>query len=350
MVTGASGRCEPGIVSELGRLWDHGEQAEDMGPEAPGERRALADLYADDPDDIFERPDTDDGPEGLLEQRVDIDRPTLPAEKAVRYGLDRTVRDRELVRTEPFDGEPTRDQAVQGDLGDCGVIAALGAVAGHRPETIRDMLSVRDDGGYDVRLHEAVFDSDGVCLPTGQRIHMIVTPELPVLESHPYHAAFADTYRTGTSWAAILEKAIAGIDTTWPSLRQETTGERGYERLGIGTSPYDQAELLTHLTGQPAAAHPVDTTPGSEATLEAWLRDRLDHRAPVIVSTRRGDDEGELPHDLVPSHAYEVVDVNDGRVTLHNPWGRTHPPPMDLRDMLDNISPLIASLHDKESR
>jgi hypothetical protein len=53
-----------------------------------------------------------------------------------------------------FDGPPTREQTVQGQLGDCGVIATIGAIAGHRPEAIRDCVRPNDDGSYEVRLHE----------------------------------------------------------------------------------------------------------------------------------------------------------------------------------------------------
>ncbi|MGI5233541.1 hypothetical protein [Actinoallomurus sp. CA-142502] len=59
------------------------------------------------------------------------------------------------TRTPLSRGEPTREQTKQGDLGDCGIIATLGAVAGHRPEAIRDCVRETDDGNYEVRLHEA---------------------------------------------------------------------------------------------------------------------------------------------------------------------------------------------------
>lgn len=139
----------------------------DTGDQPPGSggRPLLSALYQDDPDDIFGPAEADperdaavgvgepdgtdpagsaDGGDGALagppdrpdETPLRVDRPALPPDSAVRYGVDYTRRDGHLVRPELFDGPPTREQARQGSLGDCGVIAALGAVAGHRPEAI----------------------------------------------------------------------------------------------------------------------------------------------------------------------------------------------------------------------
>ena len=115
-----------------------------------------------------------------------------------------------------------------------------------------------------------------------------------------------------------------------------------------GTYPPDRTELLALLTGQPAATYAVDTTPGNEPVVERWLGERLDARSPILVGTNSGDDEGQIPHDLTPSHAYEVIGVRDGRITLHNPWGRDHPASLSIRDFLDNIVPFVSTLRDQE--
>jgi hypothetical protein len=177
---------------------------------------------------------------------------------ADRYGtpLDRP----DGTRTPVFNGEPTREQTQQGDLGDCGMVATLGAVAGHRPEAITRCVRETGDGNYEVRLHEAHYSPDAHRWePTGQQLTLTVTPDLPVEDSTPGKPAFADSASTGVAWPAVLEKAVAGIDQTWGSRRHadweqrwQTTREsqehpevplpEGYVRLNKGSTPGDRAE------------------------------------------------------------------------------------------------------------
>lgn len=118
-----------------------------------------------------------------------------------------------------FDGPPTRDQTKQGELGDCGMIATLGAVAAHRPEAIASCVTEKGDGGYEVTLHETEPAwTTGVSEPTGRTTRLTTTPDLPVHDDEPDKPAFARF--TGTAWAPVLEKAIAGIDQTWTVRRQ----------------------------------------------------------------------------------------------------------------------------------
>ena len=93
--------------------------------------------------------------------------------------------------------------------------------------------------------------------------------------------------------------------------------------------------------------HALDTTPGNEPAAERWLGERLDARSPILVGTNSGDRYGLLPNRLVPGHAYEVVEVSQGRITLHNPWGDRHPAPLGVREFLDRIVPFISTLRDK---
>lgn len=70
----------------------------------------------------------------------------------IEYGtpLDRP----DGTRLPLFDGPPAREQTQQGMLDDCGVIATMGAVAGHRPELISQCIRENDDGTYEVTLHQ----------------------------------------------------------------------------------------------------------------------------------------------------------------------------------------------------
>jgi hypothetical protein len=70
-----------------------------------------------------------------------------------------TAQDRYFVRDQlnpvPLvDGDPSRDQVIQGQVGDCGVVATIGAVAAHRPEAIRNAIEQIGEGMYEITLHE----------------------------------------------------------------------------------------------------------------------------------------------------------------------------------------------------
>jgi len=313
---------------------------------------------------VLRRIDRTDDPVELIDR---IDRPDYkdprerPERVPDRYGtpLDRP----DGTRTPLFNGEPVREQTKQGRLNDCGIIAVLGAVAGHRPEAIRDCVRETDDGNYEVRLHETRFSSAKMRYePTGRSIVLMVTPELPVFDSAPDRPAFADSVTTKAAWAPVLEKAIAGLDRTWDDERRamekrlwEATGNsgdppNGYVRLNQGSRPRDRAELLAQLTGLPAEGveFPEHDSQGRtpDEQLLADFRRRLDDRKPILVGTRdRRADESFLPFRLIDGHAYEVTKVDErGMIHLRNPWNNTHPPLLTIGQFKAYFKPRYITL------
>ncbi|WP_285576774.1 hypothetical protein [Actinoallomurus iriomotensis] len=298
------------------------------------------------------RPDRGDEPQeltGIIDQPEFQDPHERPDMTPDRYGtpLDRS----DGTRTPLFDGEPTREQAVQGTLGDCGIIATLGAVAAHLPEAIRDCVRETDDGNYEVRLHDTKFSTSSLCYePTGRIVTLIVTPDLPVHDVLSHRPAFADSASTGAAWAPVLEKAIAGVDETWSPKRRQKWAERwdviqpgkvpptGYVRLNHGSHPNDRAELLTQLTGQPARSWEFPTGydyrgRSPDQQLLDDFRSKITERKAVLVGSRDlRDSETRLPHKLHDGHAYEVTAVDaEGWIHLRNPYGHGHPEPMTAK-------------------
>jgi hypothetical protein len=264
-----------------------------------------------------------------------------------------------------FNGEPAREQAMQGRIGDCGIISALGAVAGHRPEAIRDCIRETDDGNYEVRLHETRFSASHIRYEaTGRTIMLTVTPELPVFDSEPANPAFADSTKTGAAWGPIMEKAIAGSDQSWSDERRDKWQQRwevqsggeeeapsGYVRLHQGSNPSERAELLTQLTGKPAKVWEFPTgydrngrSPDRQLVDE--FRAQLELGKPILVGTRnRHPGERQLTNKLVDGHAYEVTKVDDaGRLHLRNPWNTRHPHPLTISEFRANIRPRYSTL------
>ncbi|TDC82573.1 C2 family cysteine protease [Actinomadura sp. 7K507] len=299
--------------------------------------------------DIVDRPDFQDPGED-------------PADVPDRYGtpLERS----DGTRTPLFDGEPTREQTKQGDLGDCGVIASLGALAAHFPEVIRDCVRETDNGNYQVRLHEAKYSmSNRRYEPTGRPITLTVTSDLPVYDQQPNHPAFANSTSTGAAWAPVLEKALAGVDQTWDGERRKKQtriwnargnpgdAPTGYVRLNQGSDAGDRAELLTQLSGRPATVVQFPTGydhrgRSADRQLREEITDRLAGNKPVLVGTRKLNvGETALPKKLSDGHVYEVTKVDDqGKLHLRNPWNRKHPEPMSIQEFKAGVRPRYTTL------
>jgi hypothetical protein len=310
---------------------------------------------------LREGDDRGDAPRAIVD-RPDF-RDPLDDRSPDRYGIPLTRSDG--TRIPCLDGLPRREQTRQGWAGDCGIIAALGAVAGHRPEEIARRVLPREDGSYQVTLSEAR-GSDGVTEPTGQEIELTVTPELPVYDENPGTPACAKT-EGGTAWCAVMEKAFAGLDQTWVTQRRvawmdewagmcaqdqadnaekERSGPAptGYARLHQGTTPWERAEALTQITGQPAVVREFPTG-RDEWHINRIIRTQLAEGKPILVGSRRKTHQREvLPHDLKDGHVYEVTGVEKGKIILRNPWNEDHPQPMETDEFARNMSRYYSTL------
>lgn len=280
-----------------------------------------------------------------------------------RYGNPLTRPDG--TRVPLFGGPPRREQTRQGWPGDCGLIAALGAVAAHRPGDITGRVRQRADGSYQVRLSEARQTETGAS-PTGRDVELTVTPELPVSARRPDSPAAAKV-QDGASWAPVMEKAFAGLDRVWTDERQAAwrdewaclceedlrdgaknprTGPapEGYIRLNQGSTAWDRAEMLTQLTGQEAEVREFPTG-REEWKINQLIRTQLADGKPVLVSSRGEEREGEiLPHNLKPAHVYEATGVEKGKIVLRNPWDHKHPEPMETEEFARNMSRYYSTL------
>ncbi|MGI5416658.1 C2 family cysteine protease [Actinomadura luteofluorescens] len=278
-----------------------------------------------------------------------------------RYGMPLDQLDG--TRIPLFDGMPKREQAEQGGLGDCGIIATLGAVAAARPEALRSCVHETDEGNYQVRLHEAKYSRAKQCYePTGNSITLTVTPELPVMDDDPGKPVFAPAL-ANTAWAPVLEKAIAGADRSWTAERwdkakqlwkaQGNSGDSptGYVRLNQGSTPDERSELLTQLTGLPART--VQFPSGydrqgrsADRQLGDEIAQRLSLDKPVLVGTRElAAGESSLPKGLFAGHVYEVTKMDaQGKLHLRNPWGIDHPARMTIQELKRNVRPCYSTL------
>jgi hypothetical protein len=264
-----------------------------------------------------------------------------------------------------FDGPPRREQAIQGRLRDCGVIATLGSVASHRPDELTGRVRLESDGTYTVTLSEARQTEAGA-EPAGGNVELTITSDVPVRNAAPdvpVGAAVSD----GAAWSPVLEKALAGVDQTWTLQRRvawqsdwvgicadastdsaagpiREPAPTGYARLNQGTNAWDRAEMLTQLTGQPAEVREFPSG-DDEWRINRVIRSQLGDGKPVLVGSRdQVDDQEMLPHNLESGHVYEVTEVEKGKIVLRNPWGHTHPEPMETDEFARNIRPWYTTL------
>ena len=348
----------PGYLPDADRILPHSAAVpprpielhhEEHAPEGSSRPREIQDI------------DKGDGPRALLERPMFRD----PLDKGSpdRYGnpLDRI----DGTQIPCFRGLPRREQTKQGWAGDCGIIAALGSVAAHRPDDITSRVRSKPDGTYNVSLSEARRTAFGAA-PTGRTVELSITPELPVYERDPATPAGAKA-QEGAAWGPVMEKAFAGLDQTWTTEQQETwqndwsfqcardqevgakyprfgPAPEGYARLNQGTNAWERAEVLTQLTGRESIVRELPAGPEDWRTNRV-IRAQLEDNKPVLVCSRNRAYEHEpLPYSLEPAHVYEVTGVEKGKIVLRNPWNDDHPELMETDQFARNMQPWYTTL------
>ena len=224
----------------------------------------------------------------------------------------------------------------QGNIGDCYLMSAMGAVARSHPEVIQNMISEnRDANGnvvsYTVTFHETDNGFLGIPGFFGQshdkEVRITVDATFPSGDNHA-RTSSSDTDSNGRTeiWPLIIEKAYAQY-------------KGGYDDIGDGGDP---ANTLSAITGRDTNR----VSPG-DYSFETLQKDLNDGRA--IVYDTKDLDRGffertfdnifnrtprdEHPFGLYGDHAYMVTGAYtdaDGQqwVTLRNPWGYNDPKPI----------------------
>jgi hypothetical protein len=191
------------------------------------------------------------------------------------------------------------DDARQGDVGDCWLVAPLAALASKCPDAIAKMVSPLPDGSYVVRFHK--YDV------TTKR-HVIheefVTPSFYQNQDDDSLGEESKLYGRGGAprelWFALIEKAYA----QWKG---------GYAAISCGY-PYTAFELAMGAAGKHFALDGASKAEVSRTLKEAEEQGRV----MVAVSNPDAKLDG-----LTPDHAYTVVGIAGDRVMLRNPWGHT---------------------------
>jgi hypothetical protein len=199
---------------------------------------------------------------------------------------------------------------VQGNVGDCYLLASLSEVAARDPGRLQSMFTDNGDGTFTVRFYidERV---SGQIVP--QETYVTVDRDLPTDLTPLSMINRATTFpyaRAGTNvntadnvmWVALAEKAYAQLNEEGVIYQDGTNSYAGIS----GGDPGEALKNITGLTVQSVA--PADLA-------SYWTSGSRDH---FLVLASKSDATG-----VIQNHAYAVVNYNpnDHRFFLYNPWG-----------------------------
>ncbi len=214
-----------------------------------------------------------------------------------------------------FNGTPSRNDAKQGQLGDCYFIAALSAIADKNPDAVRNLFIDNNDGSYTVRFYDATQTVD----------YVTVNRRLPTnsggrLEYSGYGLSVSSSATTG--WIALAEKAYAQWNETGNEGRD---GTNRYSSIAGGWMSNVNAQVL----GTTSSNYAFSTTP------KQTLIGAITASKAITLGTLQNASGG-----LVGGHAYTVAGYNASTdtFTLFNPWGTSHPAPLTWAQLQSNCS------------
>lgn len=211
-----------------------------------------------------------------------------------------------------FISGPSLTDIQQGALGDCYLIAGMGAVAYSRPELIERAIRPNEDGTYTITFYD----------DAGNEVEITVSPNFPKNKGQD----FAKSTEEGELWVSLVEKAYVQWQTGGTSANH-------YEKIAGG----DPGDVMAALTGEPI--NTLNIRRSSAEDIGRDLRQALEDGDPTTVGIKPTGGQalnsafdilvpdswvdrthGNSP-DLVGNHAYVVKSVEGDQVTLYNPWG-----------------------------
>lgn len=192
---------------------------------------------------------------------------------------------------------PSLNDIKQGSIGDCWMLAELGAVANDNPQAIRQRVVDFNDGTYGVALGGNFYRVDN---------------DLPAYSSTSTDAAYAHLGLQNSMWVAVMEKAYAHY----------RTGANSYASIENGWSVEAARALGATTTGDNAISGYGSATALANAIYTQW--NSYNEVTVGFVDSRYGK---YLPGGLINNHMYTVASVARNSsgvvtsITLRNPWG-----------------------------
>jgi hypothetical protein len=197
----------------------------------------------------------------------------------------------------------------QGRMGDCYLLAAVGAFVYHNPQVVREMIKAQADGGFVVQF------GDGKIVTIGP----LTDGELEMGASEGQNRGY---------WLSVLEKAYA-------ELRKEKKEENAGREFG------DDENVFADFIGHGGTCAPVMAAftgqQTTKAPIKSWLKEdpnaaiEKTHQLLTMLSSQHrlmtvgtgGNKTIKLPKGIVHKHAFGILEYNPTTrvVRMFNPWG-----------------------------
>ena len=236
-----------------------------------------------------------------------------PTSLKVPFEPPAQLEDQSKVKTAKITGPLFVDGAsptdpVQGQIGDCYLVATAASIAQMKPDVLEKMIKDNGDGTYTVTFKR--FDAQAKAYVDDA-----------VTVSNQMNSSWSGAFYGGSSnssdpakaeaWFPVLEKAYA----SWKG---------GFDAIRSGY-PY---EIFEACLGK-AGTH-FDVRVDSEAKVFGAMKKAMDAKQPMVAWT--GIDSTDKPFTntgLIGDHAYTIMGVEEKNgerfVKLRNPWGQTEP-------------------------
>jgi hypothetical protein len=237
-----------------------------------------------------------------------------------------------------FNATPSRNDARQGMLGDCYLIASLIAIADRNVDAIRDMFIDNGDNTFTVRFFAGTLGhhfvngvhTAGFTTGVGVADYVTVDRQLPSFSNGTLaYSGMGQSIASSstTLWIALAEKAYAQWNETRNSGRD---GTNQYSSIEGGWMSNVNAQVL----GYNSTNYSFSSTP-KQTMISALSAGRA-----VTLGTKSTVNSG-----FVGGHAYVVTGYNAAtdRFSVFNPWGSTHPEPLTWAQLQANCTMFVVT-------
>jgi len=209
-------------------------------------------------------------------------------------------------------GDPNLATFHQGGIGDCYLLAVIGAFAFHHPEIVRTMIQ-QTNGGFQVRFGN------------GRTVNVGALTDAELIMG-------ASEGRNHGVWLSVLEKAFAQIDFENKERKIGTNIEADDAVMTdfIGHGGY-YSPVMTLFTGHKVTGAPLsrwvnqDPNGGLERAHELLAKLSVEHK---LMAAGCGNKTKRLPKGIVHGHVYGILgyDPASRMVVVFNPWGNHFKP------------------------
>ena len=211
----------------------------------------------------------------------------------------------EWVKGQLFVGGVSKDDVVQGMIGNCYMVAGFASVAAQNPKAISDAIKDNGDGTFTVRFFQPSYGS-----ASATPVNVTVDGQLPTKWGGLNYAKGKDRSEL---WVPLMEKAYA----QWKG---------GYENIGHGGAAGD---VMAALTGR-RSSYTWLSTSANEQAIFTQLKGALSSGKSAAAGTHGEEDKALYTGTgMYADHAYSITGTSEENgvryVHLRNPWGEVEP-------------------------